>query len=306
MTYVVYGDLLFLLNGFFDFWLLFGVSKFSGCGCKTKRLFLASAVGGCFGLLAVLPQFAVFYNQFTVLLFPVLLLLITFGKTEKNKFLRLLLYYYLMAFAMNGVASAGKNLLQGFGLEWEIFPVLVLPAVLVCFFAKAGTSFFKRFIAKDSCFALGTVNFGLSKTEIKVFFDTGNNLKEPVSGLPVMVAEYDIIMDILPEELCEEYDKFKTETADTVRLWTLVGAKYADADWFGRLSLLSFRSVGKKQGFLLGFRADSLQIKGCEMPVVLALYDGKLGGRRDFQAIVSPWIFENREVKSLKKGDVCG
>lgn len=90
-----------------------------------------------------------------------------------------------------------------------------------------------------------------------------------------------------------------------VEFFRLVGEKYADADWFGRISLLSFRSVGKKQGFLFGFRADSLQMKGQAAAVVLALHEGCLGGKRDFRAIASPWILDNRQTaKSLKKGDI--
>ena len=306
MTYVIYGDLFFLFNFFFDSLMLYGTAKLSCTDFRIWRLVLAGFVGGIYGILSVLPRFSFLGNQLVVLIFPALLLVMAFGRLPKEKALRLLCYYYLLAFAVNGIGMAGKNLLHNCGLGGEIVPIVFLPVILIIILVRAGIVYFKKIIAEDGCLIHGLIEFAAGQAELNVFLDTGNNLKDPVSGCPVMVVEYEAVCRILPKELCEEYAKCKSEQKDILWLYDSIGAKYADTDWFGRLSLVSFRSVGKKQGFLLGFRPDKFCVKNNDCSVVVALYDGRLGGRQNFNAIVSPWILENKKIKSLKKGDVCG
>lgn len=305
MVYHVYGDLVFLLNVFFDFILLYGVAAFTKCDCKLWRLAGAAAVGGAYGVGALLPQLTVFYHQVWVVLFPVLLLLLAFGMVEWARLGRMLVYYYLLAFAMNGVAAAGSSLFVRQGLGVDLFNLIFLPALLALILGRTTAAYLRRLMAKDNCYADGRVAWKDKRADLKIFLDTGNNLTDPVSGLPVMVAEYGAVAEVLPKELRDEYETYGADRPadkNMVEFFHLVGEKYADADWFGRISLLSFRSVGQKQGFLFGFRADYLQMKGQSAAVVLALYDGRLGGRRGFTAIASPWILENRQtVKSLRK-----
>lgn len=305
MIYTLYADLVFLLNFFFDFLLLLGVAKFSGCHFHIVRLVLASIVGAFYGILVFLPNFLFISNGFIVFLFPLILLFICFGKMDIHKLIRLFLYYYLLSFAMNGIATAGISIFRSLGFDEEIFPVLFLPILLVAFFAKIGFDVFQKFIAKERCFSSGIISLGSEKIKIKVFFDTGNNLKDPVSGNPVMVVEYNIVKKFLPEELCYEYEKFNASEENMVHFFDMVGKKYSSTDWFNRLSLLSFRSVGKKQGFLLGVRPDNFAVGSQKADIILALYNGKLGKNRDFQAIVSPWIFSSKKMNNEKKGDVC-
>lgn len=308
MVYHVYGDLVFLLNGFFDFILLYGVAAFAKCDCKMWRLAVAAAVGGGYGMCSLLPWAMAFYHQVWVALFPVLLLFIAFGAMEIGRFMRMLVYYYLLAFAMNGVASAGSSLLMGLGVGGEVFNLIFLPTLLALVLGKTTAAHLRRLMARDNCFADGLVVCGGKRANLKIFLDTGNNLTDPMSGLPVMVVEYEAVAGVLPEELRDEYETYKNNGGNEenmVEFFRLVGEKYADSDWFGRVSLLSFRSVGKKQGFLFGFRADYLQMKGQTAAVVLALHQGRLGGKRDFCAIASPWILDERQTaKSLKKGDI--
>lgn len=305
MVYHVYGDLVFLLNAFFDFILLYGVAAFAKCDCKLWRLAVAAAVGGFYGMGSLLPGLAALYHQVWVLFFPAVLLLIAFGSMDAGRFARMLVYYYLLAFAMNGVAAAGSSLFAGIGWGGEIFNLILLPTLLAVILGRTTAARLRRLMAKDNCFADGCVAYGGKRTNLKIFLDTGNNLTDPMSGLPVMVVEYEAVADILPEDLRYEYEEYRNHSQkgeNMVGFFRLVGEKYSAADWFGRVSLLSFRSVGKKQGFLFGFRADYLQMKGQAAAVVLALHEGRLGGKRDFCAIASPWILDNKQTaKSLKR-----
>lgn len=302
MTYVVYCDLLFFFNCLMDSLLLYGAAKFSSTPFFLLRLLGAGCIGGIYGALAVLPSFAFLTAAPVVLLFPWLLLFLAFGRLSREKGVRLLIYYYLLVFAANGAGNAGKTFLQNFGVPTERLIVWVCPALLIVFLSRFSIKYLKKIMAEDGCLVRGRLTFGAAAVGLDVFLDTGNSLCEPISGYPVMVAEYEAVCGMLPKELCEEYAKCKNEQTDIFCLYDLLGTKYADADWFGRLSLVSFRSVGKKQGFLLGFRPDDFLVKGKTAVVVVALSDDKLGGRRNFNAILNPWVLDTPTDNEKSKG----
>ena len=305
MVYTVYGDVLFLQNVFFDFLLLWGVATFSGCDYRRCRLLAGALLGGIYGAVGILPVGAFLNRLPLVLLFPVLLLWLVFGRMERGKFLRLLLYFYLLSFALSGLAAAGQNLLQELGTIGELLPLFLLPVVLIGCLGKFGIGALRKVLERDRCFQKGSLEFAGSKAPLCIFLDTGNQLRDPVSGLPVMVVEYEQVADLLPLPLRQEYETAVDRREELPVLFRRLYSRYGDAPWFRRLTLLSFRSVGRQQGLLLGFRPDFLQVGQRRAVVVVAFYNGILDGKKRFQAIVSPWAFEETKKIFEKKGDLC-
>lgn len=305
MVYTVYGDVLFLQNAFFDFLILWGVAKFSGCGYQRRRLLVGTLLGGMYGTLSVLPDWAFLNGLPLLLLFPVLLLLSVFGRMERGKFLRLLVYFYLLSFAVSGLAAAGQNVLRELGIMGELLPLFFLPVVFIVCLGKFGVGIWRKLLARDACLKNGCLEFAGKKVPLCVFFDTGNQLRDPVSGLPVMVAEYERVADLLPFPLRREYEAMADRQEELSAFFQRLAACYGEAPWFRRLTLLSFRSVGRQQGLLLGFRPDSLRVAERRAVIVVAFYNGVLDGKKRFQAIISPWAFEENEKIFEKKGDLC-
>ena len=292
MVYSIYVDLLFILNGFFDFILLYGVAMFTKSDYRIHRLLIAAMVGGIYGMFSLLPATKILYADIVILLFPFVLLAIAFGRISIEKLLKMSAYYYLLSFAMNGISGAGQTIFQKWGLAGDIFNLIFLPLVLMIIISKITVNYFKKSISKDNCLVSGFAKFENRKTDFKVFLDTGNNLKEPISGLPVMILKYDKIKIILPKELNDEFEAQSEEKAETMDFFAMVGEKYADTYWFNRISILPFSSVGKKQGYIIGFKPHCIQVKGKEIDAVLGIYRGVLGNDKDFDGILNPWVLE--------------
>ena len=94
----VYLDLVFLLNFFFDFLLLYGTSKVLKERISIKRLILGSIV-------ASLSIFLLFIKLNSVELFcikvliSIFIILVTFGK---NNFVKNISYFYLLSVILGG------------------------------------------------------------------------------------------------------------------------------------------------------------------------------------------------------------
>lgn len=204
---------------------------------------------------------------------------------------------------MCGVSAAGTNIFQSNGLAGEMFNLIFLPFVLIMIISKSTIGYFKRHIFKAHCITSGVAVFEKNKIAFKVFLDTGNNLRDTVSDLPVILITYEKIKSILPMELKDEYE-FKTdENFKAVDFFAMVGEKYANAYWFNRISLLPFCSVGKKQGFIIGFKPHCIQINGKEINAVFGIHMGLFGNGTEFDSIINPLVLEeaNNRIKGDKK-----
>lgn len=87
------------------------------------------------------------------------------------------------------------------------------------------------------------------KVGFRGLIDTGNQLCEPVSGLPVLVAEAGVLASLVPGEW---------RTALVLGPASLGWAQ--DPAWHSRLCLVPFRAVGTRRGVLVGFRPDRVEI----------------------------------------------
>ena len=119
---------------------------------------------------------------------------------------------------------------------------------------------------------------------LRLLVDTGNSLTDPLSACPVIVAEQDSVLPLLPESFCQ---LLQTATsADAV----LLAAQQTELA--GRLRLIPYRAVGQ-QGMLLGIRPDCIVLQ-CGVKqrqhtnVIVALSNQKFSPYGTYQGLVQP------------------
>lgn len=121
--------------------------------------------------------------------------------------------------------------------------------------------------------------------------DTGNSLKDPFTGLSVIVAEFEAVKTLLPEEIMD----YMSENG--------CGSIFDEAppycsanDWLKRFRLIPYRSVGQENGILPGFKADIVKISSggdssdeAELnDVVICLYERELSENSEYSALLAP------------------
>ena len=89
---------------------------------------------------------------------------------------------------------------------------------------------------------------------LDAFLDTGNELTDPISGVPVMVAEFDKIRSVLPPDIQKIYLRGREgELKDIIQTME-------QSDWIRRFCIVPYRTLGHSNGLLLAFRPDSVHI----------------------------------------------
>lgn len=112
--------------------------------------------------------------------------------------------------------------------------------------------------------------------------DTGCEARDPLSGLPVVVAERVALRRLLPRRLYEALAQPALAASADV-----AAAAEGDDRIERSLRLLQLRTVGQEE-WLFGLRAQGRVLGGPEQPIVLCLTPRRLSAEGAFAALVGP------------------
>ena len=99
--------------------------------------------------------------------------------------------------------------------------------------------------------------------------DTGNTLKDPVTGHPVLVADSRVAWELLQLQESELSDPIGT---------------ISRGNHLG-LRLIPYCSVGQPAGMLLGLKVDELRINGREANQIVAFAPNRIGQGSGYEAL---------------------
>lgn len=184
----VYLDLVFFINFFFDFLILYTTKLVLKETTSCKRIVL----GSLFGSLTIFLLFLSLSN-FCLLLFKlaisVVIILITFGRAN---FFSDFLYFYLISMILGGFLylldinftyESQGALFYGTGLGLNLLAVLALTPVFLYFYIKN----YKNNKAHSSLLYIVQIYKDQKVYYLKGMLDTGNQLKDPTTGKCVIL-----------------------------------------------------------------------------------------------------------------------
>lgn len=288
----VYGDLLFFTDFLMDFALLFCVSRFGNFRTPIIFLLLAAVLGGAYSLLSVFPEFALFRCWQGKLLISLLLVKTAFPYLRIRQYAVAFVYFYLIGFAMAGAVVCLSWFFQEKGWNNAGFSYTAMglssALLLVLALSRYGSGYIHRTLRVNESLEKVVIVLDGKRTEITALFDTGNELTDPITHLPVIVAEYDAVKSLLPACFCEAFENYSSADAVFSAL-----QPYAVSS---RLRLIPFHSIGQSNGLLLGLCPDGIFFPGRRKKdvkdVVICLYRGAMHTKEHCKCIVNPAILD--------------
>ena len=248
---VLYLDILLMLNFFVDFFLLLGTNRLAGFPPRIRRSALGAGMGAIYGAACLLPGFSFLGNTLWRTVSLLLMGGIAFG-FQRNAVRRCVLFY-LLSMALGGIALG-----FGAGNLWTLIGAAMGVAGL-CIFG------FRGYMGKH--FVPVELSYGDQKVSLTALRDTGNTLKDPLTGQPVLL--------IGPEAA----QKLTGLTIDQIRdpanaLTALRG-----------LRLVPYRAVGRESGMLLALRMENVKIGSFRGSRMVAFAPEGLGKNGEYQAL---------------------
>ncbi|NLF80438.1 MAG: sigma-E processing peptidase SpoIIGA, partial [Clostridia bacterium] len=228
-----------------------------------------------------------------------LLLRVAYVWDSPKTFLKLAGTFYLTAFAMAGAALAGGRLLEQNGISLGPMQTLKAGSLLFSLFiavilARRGWSALRRNWRKEDFRLNIEIQAGGHSCHMAALLDTGNDLREPLSSLPVLVADYAALRPLLPEYLRQALEAQGNH--DPAKILDQLSTRAPDG-WLRRLRLIPFASIGEPNGLLLGFRPDRLILHGPPKrqtnQAMVCISIKPLGN--GYQAVINPEIINGGE-----------
>ena len=178
----------------------------------------------------------------------ILIILIAFRPRNLKLLIKQVFLFYFINFVFAGTSFALMcafnkdkfSIFNGVVIgNFDVFKVflagIIAIIMLTYFFRKRSKHVFKDVVISIS----GKVK------EIRLLLDTGNLLREPYTGKPVMIVEKNALKNVIDEELFNDLEKM------------LKGGEIIPDGMF----LIPYRSLGNSLGFLLGIKPDFVTLK---------------------------------------------
>ena len=203
--YIVYADVLFLINLVMDYFLLWATARFGRFPTDWKRLALGAVLGAFYGVGIIFPGLQFFYALWCKLLFSLLLLLLAYGFQNLRQFAKAVGCFYLISFAMAGAALGASSFIKNniYANGQALNSIFLLFGLMIAgVISHWGLQYWKKNWHKASYRAQVTIHANGAKCKLPVLLDSGNELYDPASGNPVLVVEYAAIKKFFPPSLC--------------------------------------------------------------------------------------------------------
>lgn len=226
---LVYLDTVMVLNFLVDFLLLLGTNRLSGFPPGYKRTAAAAALGGIYGGVCMLPEFHFLGSTLWRLVFLALMAMAAFGINRSA--LPRGAVFVLLSMALGGIAS---------GIEMVDFWALCICAALLwmlCRIGFRGQTGGREYVPVE-------LNWQGKQIKLLALKDTGNTLRDPLTGEPVLVCGADV-----GEELLGLPRSCFSDPASTLASGTIPGMR-----------LVSYHAVGQPGGMMLALRLKRVKI----------------------------------------------
>jgi stage II sporulation protein GA (sporulation sigma-E factor processing peptidase) len=305
----VYIDVIFLINFIMDIILLLIVKIILKSSCKVLRIF-SGAAAGAFGacILTVMPDLnGLLQFLLSYVIICLAMICIAFPRTDWRTRGKALAVLYISTFFLGGAMNSlyyysrvgyyFRELLQGKlfqNLDTFHFVVIVFITLSLTPILIKTILLFRR--GKAELYQL-QLWYKDKSVDLVGLLDTGNHLRDPIYGKPVLVSEYSALKPLLSVHQADKLGKLIDITegnpVSTENEETAVSEIQFDDDIGEQINIMMipYHSIGKKNGMMPAFTMNRIIIwdgkeEICNEKVIVAVSRNKLSRQNEYQVIL--------------------
>lgn len=217
-----------------------------------------------------------------------------------KKLFKELIMFYLISFVFGGCAFAllyfvkPENIMMRNGVYVGNYPlkIAVLGGIVGFVISHIAFKVVKSKMSTKDMYCKINIQINQKNVHVKALIDSGNLLKEPISGYPVIVVEKYELVNILPKNILDN-------------LKEILNGNYLGKDenseleyYVSKFRVIPFSSLGNQNGMLLGIKADKVIISFEEEIIIsnsiIGIYDAHLTKNGKYTALVGLDLLERR------------
>lgn len=278
-----------VINFSMDFLSLYITARIMHIKLNSFKITAAAVIGALYSLLILGINAGTPVNVSLSVAFSFLMCFVAYGRFKTSGYVKNAAVFYVVNFALGGGITALCNLLNMWKNNKSImingtYDVLYgdipfgLLLVLAC--VCGVISLFSGKIIKKQKSIKSTpleISMHKQKASLTALVDSGNLLREPISGKPVIVACYSCLRSVIPTELLEV---FKNQELSNLQECALLS----------KIRLIPTNAVGTS-GLLFALSPDLITVNGRNVDAYVAI-DTSKNGYGEYQAIVPAVLIE--------------
>ena len=288
----IYIDIVIIENLIMNYIILLATGVVTKSSIKSIRLIFASLLGAVYSVLAYSGILKVYSNIVMKILLSVIIIYVAFNPKNKKKMWKTLVIFYLISFAFGGAAYAliyivkPKDIIMKNGLFLGTYPLkstLLGGIIVFTFIIITFKSIKRKFNTKDITYK---IEIRINEKEIKTnaLIDTGNMLKEPITGTPVIIVEKVLLYDCMPKEILNNLEEIIGGDFEKI-------PKHIQTKYISKLKLIPFSSLGKENGILLGIKPEEVVVTKDEEKItytniIIGIYNKSLTKNGEYQSLM--------------------
>ncbi len=298
----IYLDVVLLENLCMNYIILFATGYILKIKLKQLRIIISSLLGGIYAVVFYLEILPIYSNFIMKILLSVGMVYIAFSAKKVKQLLKQLVLFYLTSFVFGGCAFfllyfvKPQNILIQNGVYIGTYPlkIALLGGIVGFIITYIAFQIVKTKLKKKDMIHNITVKIEGKILNLKAMLDTGNLLKEPITGMPVVVVEKEQLYSIIPINLLDHIEELIG--GENVNLIDQVEKGYLT-----KFRVIPFSSIGKQNGLMLGLKADEIIIekeeeKYSRTDIIIGIFPQKLSKNNTYTALIGLDLLERSKT----------
>ena len=288
----IYLDVIFLENLILNLMILYAVGIETKSKMKVLKIVLASIIGSAYVVIVYTVNDTFFFSFIMKIVLSVVMIHIAFETKSIKELLKKIVYFYLTSFVFGGgaialiyVVNTGKISIHN-GVIYGNYTLLTIMIGVIVSFIVIVISFrlIKNKITKKDLLCSITIKVNDKEIKTKALIDTGNFLKEPITNIPVIVAEKTIFKGIISDEILENIENILGGDLNKI-------SEHVKNQYLSKMRIIPFSSLGKQNGMLLGIKIQeaiieqNAELKKIEKAII-GLYNKKISKTKEYHALI--------------------
>lgn len=304
----VYLDIVLIENLCMNYIILFATGYILKAKVKHLRLIISALIGGIYSILAYSEILEIYSNIIMKVILSIVMVYVAYKAKNVKILFKQLIIFYLTSFVFGGCSFAllyfikPQDILMKDGVLIGTYPlkIALLGGIVGFTITTIAFKVVKHKLSKNDIYCEIEIFLGNNSVKLNAMIDTGNMLKDPITRIPVIVVEKDILYGIIPDKILDNLEK-------------IIGGDVPEylyeeenVEYISKFRVIPFNSVGKQNGLLLGFKANKvityINTNEEELEnIIIGIYDKKLSKKNKYNALLGLDILEGSESNEYLK-----
>ena len=288
----IYIDIIIVENLIMNYIILYATGLISKSKISYLRIFFASFIGAIYAITEYVSKLNIYSNMIVKIILSIIIVFIAFYPQNVKKMCKQLILFYLTTFTFGGVATyliyvlKPQNIIikNGMFVGTYVLKVIFIGAIIGTSILIIAFKFAKNKITKKDMICKVKIKLNGKEITLDTMVYTGNMLREPLTGNPVVVVEKTSLYELMPKEILNNTESILGGDFEKI-------PEYIKNEYISRLKIIPFSSLGKQNGMLLGIKPEKLEVINDQLEeeknnAIIGIYNKSLTKRGEYKALI--------------------